>query len=347
MAKRNAREKLETWIVVSIIAALVWLYAEGAVVKEYTQQPVQIQVVGPEGGHYAIQPAETIRARVNFTCSNSQFQQFQSLTSQPLKIVIEPGNSDTTDKTLILREALPQAGLSDLGISLDEVDPPTLDVTLRDLVQVNLEVRVVTGDLSFAPNSSPVPTPAQVPITVPADVAEQLRGVGFVNARLDLALPANPNAAGEQVARDVTLEYPASLDPNNPWTEVPIRTVQINYTLVKAEETLVVRNVPIYVNLPVSLQQEYAIRPVDDAKFLLDVEIRGPTETIDRIRASMDNGETSPGIWAEIRVPDPTKIEQMKYAQPVLVAPPGVTLAEPPLPLVGVRFERRRPNSTP
>jgi hypothetical protein len=321
----KTRERVETWVVVTVIAVLIWLYAEGANVQQLSRQPVQISFKVPPGqeDEFAVLPIEPTQANVSFEGASSQVQRFQRLANKPFEVVIEPGAEDFIERVVVLQDALNQAGLGELGVTVTEVDPPTQSVTVKRLVTVPLRVQVETGNYRFSSNPPPTPTPAEVDVTVPADLARSLRG-GYVAARLDEVVPGELTPNTEQVQRDVPLEFPASVRLDDRYHSVSHRTVQVNYTTEDLDETFVIKRVPIFVNLPVGVQRQYAIRPTDEQNFLTDVEVRGPSDTIAKIR----QGDPSFTVRAEIRESDPNRIEFMTAVQPVIIAPPGVTAVE-------------------
>ncbi len=338
MPAPTLREKIETYFIVTVIAVLIWLYAEGANVKQVTRQPIQVRFVAPPGqqDEYAVFPADPIRANVSFQGSSSQIQRFQKLATEPFDVVVDPGDADNTERVVLLENELEQAGFGDLGVSLGEVDPTTHTVTLKRLVTVPMEVRVETGSGRFSDNPPPTPTPDTVYATVPADVADDIRGIKAV-ARLDRVVPETLTPDIEQVQRDVPLEFPAAVRLDDPRVNVDRRQVQVNYAARKLDDSLTLPRVPLFVNVPVSVQQQYVIRPVPEQNFLTDVELRGPADVIARIR---DNDAAYP-VRAEIRETDPTQVEFMRSVEPIIIAPPGVTAAEATK-LIEVKVERRR-----
>ncbi len=339
MDTRKLHEKFETWVIVTVITALVWLYAEATVLQQVTAQPIQVRFTLPAGQEFAVSPHGSITARVSFNASSGQVQQFRALTNQPLDIELEPVVFDAvSQEVVILNDAILRAGLAELGITDITTDPPTQTVTLKPLRTVDLRVEFQTDNLSLDPSSPPVATPERVQVVVPIDVARELRD-SIVIARLsDVVSGDNPTGNREQVARNVPLEFPANVELNSPWTRVSTQDVQVNYTLERPDDTITLERVPLFVNLPVSLQQEYAVRPADDAKFLLDVQLQGPSATIDRIRA---NDPAFP-VRAELRVTDPTRIELTTALQPIIIAPPEVTPVKTP-DLMSVNVRRRAP----
>ncbi|MBX2851070.1 MAG: hypothetical protein KTR15_04910 [Phycisphaeraceae bacterium] len=73
---KSVFNQIATFVTVTIVALLVWLYAEDANVQTYTGQAVRVQFVLPAGADGLITPSEPITVLVDFDGSNGQFQQF-------------------------------------------------------------------------------------------------------------------------------------------------------------------------------------------------------------------------------------------------------------------------------
>lgn len=322
MAPRKLHEKVETWIVVTVIAVLVWLYAEATVLQTKTGLSVQVLLKEPTAG-FAIAPDSTT-VRVTFRASSGQIQQFNDTTSLPLIVEIDPtGIVDQTERTIILDEALIRAGLGEIGITDLEVEPATLNVSIQPLETIELPVVVDAGNIAL--NGEPLSEPDRISITAPLSMIEQLRGQS-IKADLTEAAAAGDGTNREKVANNVPLTFPGELDLASPWVKTQTRSVRINYTLANNTATTSVGRVPLYINLPVDVQLRYTVRAQDQTNFLRDVELQGPAEIIDRIRA----GDPDLTVRAELSITDLSKIEQTTLERPIIIAPPGVTPVQLP-----------------
>lgn len=336
MAQRKLHEKVETYIVVTIISVLVWLYAEATVLKQETGKSVQLLIDEPTNS-YAITPSAAT-VRVSYRGSSGQIQQFNETTALPLIHEIDPtGITETTTRTIVLDEALVRAGLGDVGITELDIEPATLTVTLQPLVSIDLPVKIETGDLEL--NGEPAAEPATISITAPLDIVEQLRGQS-ITAPL-VAADASEGTQLDRVATNVPLIFPQEIDLNSPWVTAAVRAVRINYTLANDTDTVVIGRVPLYINLPVDVQLRYTVRPQDQSNFLRDVELQGPADVIARLRANAPDLV----VRAELSITDLSKIEQTSLERPIIIAPPGVTPVQ--LPEVMPITVRRRDATAP
>ena len=348
MAQRTLLDKAETFGIVTVVAVLVWLYAEGASTTERNREPVRVRFVAPDGQErdYAVDPDQAVSLNVSFRGSGGQVQRFNDLVRDPLEVPVEPPQLGQTTRTVVLADELARTDLGELGLSNLVVEPPTYEVRMRRLETVSLPVHVQSRGLRLDPETTPQATPDRVQVTAPADVVARL-SEAVVLAPLDAdvagagagggaAGAADPSAGRERVARNVTLRWPEAIDRASPWTRLSTDVVRVNYTLADPEATVIVPRVPLYVNLPVGTQETYRVTPNGGQKFLFDVELRGPRGVIDRIA----EGDPDYPVTAEVRISDVAGIETVTSAQPVVVPPPGVTVVGAP-PRIGVRVERR------
>ncbi|MBB6428547.1 hypothetical protein [Algisphaera agarilytica] len=329
MAQRKFHEKVETWIVVTIISVLVWLYAEATVLKQETGKTVQLLINEPTD-RYAITP-ETEGLLVNYRASSGQIQRFNAITGVPLIHEIDPtGITEPTDRTIILDEALIRAGLGEIGITELDVEPATLTVTIEPLETIELPIEVQASNLKLSGN--PVAEPASVSITGPMSMVSQLEGL-YIIANL-----ANANTVEgtglERVATNVPLTFPSQYDPSKPGAkdDAPKNGIRVNYTLENDTVTTTLDRVPLHINLPVELQLRYTVRPEDRSNFLRDVELQGPADVIARIAA---RDPDLPVIRAELTITEPEKLDvtqaqQVINERPKIIAPAGVTPVQVP-----------------
>lgn len=346
MAQRKFHEKVETWIVVTVIAVLVWLYAEATVLQQKTGESVQLIIDEPTN-NYAITP-NTESVSVSYRGSSGQIQQFNDITGVPMILEIDPtGITAATERTLILDEALARAGFGAIGVTDLEIDPATLNIVIQPLETLQLPVVVDAGEIPL--NGEPVAEPAHIAVTAPQSVIDQLRGQS-VTAKLAQANNTGDGTGRERVATNVPLIFPAELNLDSQWvkTNSDTNTVRINYTLANDTSTVVIDRVPLYINLPVDAQLRYTVRPQDKTNFLSDVELQGPADLIARIKAK----DPDLTIRAEIRIADvarlePTTIgqsEQRLSERPFIIAPANITPVQ--LPDVITIVARRR-DATP
>lgn len=315
---RKLFEKLETYAVVTMISVLVWLYAEGAIQETYPREPVSVRFVEPPGVPLAIEP-EARRVLVTFRGSGPQFQAFRTRTGDgPIEITVQPGGSP--EQRVDYDERLEQALFGDLGIAVDEVDPPFEAVTVRRLVTRPVPIDVITDGLDL--RGTPEVEPRTVEVTLPEHLVEALeRRRAFV--RLDLAVDDNPPPPNAPQADTLAIELPPEVQTR--WTTLSSREATVSYTIAKVTDTRTLPRVQLVVVTPPGFP--YDVVPENNLKVLTNVEFTGPSDVLDRIEADpqsvvaelrfLGGGSYQPGpniVNVAFRAPaevDPTDLPQV------------------------------------
>lgn len=313
MAKRKFHEKVETWIIVTVIAVLVWLYAEATVLKENSKS-IEVRFTGPTNS-YAVDPRTDQSVRVSFKSSSGQWQQFQELTGQTLIIAVDaqPGQ-DQQEIIVQLADELLATELGDLGITDLVTDPPSMTVNLREIQTMVLDIEVDSGNAQLETSSV---EPQSITVTAPVNVIEQYKDAKII-ARLPAEEVAGKQPGQQGVATGVRLEFPEGLSPNDTWVTAVVPDAQINYTLADSDRSTVMSTVPILINLPVDQQNSYLIKL--PSQVLRDVRITGPAEVIDGI----ESDDPRYAVWAEIKPDNLAELKQNELLFPVLTGGPAV-----------------------
>ena len=322
--KRGWLEKLETWVVVSVITVLVWLYAEGAIVERHPRETVSIEFVGPSGVPMQVEP-DFAQTFVTFRSNGPVYQRFQSQTARPIRLEVEPSVGETAGQaqTIDLRGRLESALFNPLGVAIDEIEPAAVQVTAQRLVQRPIPVVVDDGGLDLRGPATVEPT--SVTVTVTESVAARIdallaRDPASVAATADLRRKVgdNPPPPGQADVVTVTLEPPV-IDGQAIGT-MRTRDADVSYTLANREGKLELASIPLRQVTPLGFPFE--VRSADDARVLDDVTLTGPSDTLARI----ESGELP--VWAELHFFDATQLTAGPMSVEVQYRlPPGVSAA--------------------
>ncbi len=342
MAQRKFHEKVQTWIVVTVISVLVWLYAEATVLNQ-TDRQIQVQF-DDATGNYAVQPFAAQSIRVQFKASNAEIRKFNQATARPMIIPVEASGSEPVqEQTVILSARLIKEHLGEIGITDLTTTPETLPVQLRLLETTNLPILIDPDALEMIGGLA-VAVPDRVSVTAPADVIDQLRNQ-TVTALLG-EVPLNiDNPGRDAVAINVPLRFPDPLDLTDRWSTAEFRTIRVNYTPSGNNATTVRTRVPLFINLPVDQQNSFIVQPTDGRLFLRDVRLVGPADIIQAI----ENDDARYELSAELRIADLAAVAQSgtqtTIAYPVIRGAPNITTD--PDPLGGIEVTVKRRGETP
>lgn len=330
-------DKLQTSFVVTLIAVLVWLYAEGEAVSQHQIQ-LQVKFVPPPGRPLLVERDRTasndapMLVWMTFIGSSGQRSQVEQIVSEgALEIMVtDRPDAETPEQTVALRDALADSRLGNLGISIVNTTPDTVSLWVEPLVTEEIGVQVATGDLQLA--QPPTPEPVKVNITVPARLADEAQNLKLIAdlTREDLS---QYEVNTQQTLPAVPLRLPQPLQ--RPGVVLERDTVAVTFTIRKQIDSVTLTAVPIHINAPPLVLEQYRIRLPEDQMVLPDVRLAGPADVIDRIRRK------DVRVWAELRPSVDELDDGVQSLTAHLNVPPGVTL-ETPLPQIQVEVTRRQ-----
>lgn len=290
MNKVKLLQKLETYTIVTVIAVLVWLYAEGEnVVTESATITVQF-VSGPE---VLVEPTTLNNVSIKFESSTSKLADVRAAATRPIKVNVIP-DPQNRDQQVNLRDRLQDStAFSELRVVITEVDParPTVRV---ELLKTRNDVEIIVPpqsdlDLVGPPLVNPAKVAVQVPegYTRPADGGTPLVDLDKLVLAVRLSdikdLAAAPK--GVPLTREVPVTLPDNLRLYPNITITPPR-VTVTLTIRKQTATGKVPSVPIRVIMPIVEANKYEVIPEPNQSFLPeDVELSGPRDVIDKIVA--------------------------------------------------------------
>src|SRR5690606_6462795 len=237
--------KIETYIVVTVIAVLIWLYAEGETVKIYEGVPAQVQFVAPPGQDLIIEPAGVISVRMSVRASASQYTQLKRLLDDegPIRLLVE--DTQGLERVESIPDRLAADAFADLSVTIISADPATVSLRTQQRVEVTLPVEVVPGDLRLA--GAPSFEPTHVTVRVPADAADRVRNQKVQAALSSVSVASNwePNVAH-------ALSVPLTLPEPVPGTEIAPSQARVRFTIERRPTTVELPLVPLYVTAPPS-----------------------------------------------------------------------------------------------
>lgn len=279
--------KLRTFVIVSILTALVWVVAEGeSLAGERIEAPVAIGGDQPAGlvmvptspwsgrVFVELQGGAASISRIRETLRGG-FRLEPGLQGVPT----EPGRHEI-DLASVVR-GLPMFDGS--GITLDAVEPEQIEVEIVQLLtrEFDVIVRLPEGmDVS-----SVVAEPRRVRLTYPNSAADAIdRGVEIV-AEVPIDQAEVIRVGSRSTIRDVPLMLPDVLTGSR-FASLEPATVSVIATLEQRDDSVTLDAVPVRIQRPAFQAERWVVR-VDEADQLLSgVVVTGPSNLIDRIRSN-------------------------------------------------------------
>jgi len=315
---------------ITLIAFMVWLYAEGATRKQHTVT-LNVIFVAPQGQRLLIEPTlHSVTATVR--CATSQLQQVKDLALEPIPIEVAdtPGRPERTinlDQQFSVHERINR-----MGIVIERVEPSQVNLRIEALKTLEIPITLVTPpDLELAVPAQFAAGQNKAMLELPSSAESQIKGMEL-QARLDANLLAGvvPGVLTDREI-DVTLPPGMAALPNVSYQP---RRVKVSFTVKKKEDEYTVGLVPVLLNIAPNLARQYNVEVDQENLLLRDVKVKGPSDVIARIRAGTLKLE------ALLRM-DPEDLEKKIHSKlPELRLPPGVTV-ESTLPLIKLTITKR------
>lgn len=271
--------RIETGVIVTFIACLIWLYAEAESIRT-DSAAATLRFVPAAGQTLAISPRQE-QIRIYYRSSTRQQQRFQQRLGEPLDIPLEPDPDSPTQMIALRDRLMNHAAIRGQGVEVLRVDPEALFIRVQKLASIELPVAVVPGNVPLS--GSAVVSPATVEVRLPDRAAATL-----ANSRVEVRLDEISDELEPGQSRTVTLPVVLpSVFPREA-TATPSQ-VEVTFTPARRSQTFTLPHVRIMVQAPPRLLGRYEVRLNDDLLVLPEpIEVIGPAEKIEALRNSAD-----------------------------------------------------------
>lgn len=328
-------QKIQNYILVSIIAALVWLYAENENVKP-RDIDFNVVFVTESPNEIIVSPTAPTRVRVSVRASTAQLAELRRRQQQgPLQISVGyDAQAEAGRQTIVLAQRMAEdAAFRERGIGQLETQPETLAVTVDRIEEI--DVPVVVDTIGLAVKGQATVEPAMIKLRVAASVARREGPFTAVAHLSDLSVDwaeLEPNIAHALPPARLTLMP----DLESGQAQLMPDTATITFTVIRQTDEIILPFVPITVGMPPGTRG-YTVELHEDDRVLREVTLRGPTQTIARIR------EDASTIFALLRL-TADDIEKRIDSKTVTIQKPSeVEVVSPILPSVRLTIERIEP----
>lgn len=273
---------------ITLVSALVWLFAEAQSVSERTLD-LRIRLSAPAGSAWIVEPVDSGWSGV----AAVRIQGARVAVDEAVRAVAGgvdlfvggPAFAAQRGRQVIdLREALLQnPPLDRAGVTIASIEPRTVEVEVDELVRLDsVPVRpALTGVATVGEITS---SPAAVTVLLPSRVRDQI-GQSLIDTGVEARLPravldSLPQGGPQQHEARVVL--PDALAAN-PGVSVEPATVTLTFTVRSTTERITQASVPIWPQTPPTEINRWDIEvsPV----VLRDVVLVGPSDVIQRIRS--------------------------------------------------------------
>lgn len=291
MSSASAINHLKTLALASVVAVLVWIFAEG---EGLQPRPVDLSVIFPTDASSAvvIRPDDKNfrgSVRVSLEATSRSLDLAAPLLAAGIRlspgapgVPSEPGEQRIVD----LREAIgamPQ--LKSLGVTVADVQPRQVVVQIIRMAGKDLPLRVELG-AEVPLDGDPTPVPSTVSIRLPEPALALIPEGAVAIAAVSEAEVHRIRGEGPQTVT-ATVRLPSVLSGVEPIVVQP-ETVTVNLRVRRKVETYKVSTVPVWYSLPPTEDgSKWSVEVLD--KFLTDVTLTGPSDEIARVRTTGPN----------------------------------------------------------
>jgi hypothetical protein len=340
MAFSTSTSKLQSALLAAMVAALIWVFAEGESISTRTVIAT-VSFANEPAGDILIRPDDSEfhgSAQVRLEGTTRSIDAAAIIVGNSFKIA--PGmagvpNTPGEKRYVNLREAISSIpDLQRMGGMVAGVEPRVVNVHVIKLVSRELPVRVELGG-AVVLDTEPVCKPATVTIRVSEQMAARIPDGAFAVAMVS-------EADLRRLRADVAQSVPAVIRPPvevagvDPLVLTP-EQASVTLRLKRTVDTLHIPTVPVWFSMPPTEDAGKWIVELQD-KFITDVTLSGPTDQLERIRS---------GKWAVKAMVELTSDELEKGIQskPAIFPdlPPGVTASANSQIVRFIKVVRREP----
>lgn len=336
MNLRTFVDQAKVFLLVSLLTVLVWMLAEA---ESLLSERIRVELTfraGPETGRFVrVEHGQSFAGFVDIRVEGPTTRVDALAAQLRSRLTLEPGMDgvplEPGRHTINLAEALrSHTLLRDSRVSIADVEPNTVTVTIDHLVTRDLPVRVEFPP-GLALEGSPEIVPPSVRVHMPGSTADAIDALGVVQliARPDPTSIANLPEGRRATLPPVQLELPEVLRGVEGIRWSPSH-VTINLTPRSRTAVYTIPTVPVHLRLPPAEAALWQIQIPPESSLLTDVSVTGPSDLIDDIR----EGRTRPIAYITLTFED---LERAALAGEPIQA--QITFSDLPTPL---RFEARQ-----
>ena len=288
----------QTIILVTIVAALVWMFAEAETLREH-RAVVTLSLLTPDGPGLAVETEAGLRevqVEVVLEGSAARLERVQRVLREALAITpgmegvpTAPGTYDV-DVLRLLRAhpvLVGDGGSGGLGggggVGVKRVEPGAIRVRVDEVVEVILPV-IVRGDTDFT--APPVVTPASVRLLAPRHEAMLVESSTSSAALVILGAPelTRLTPGRQETLPGLAVRLPPEIASSTHARLDPPR-VDVTLTVRNRTTQITVPRVPVTLRIAPDDLAQWDISIPPREQFLTDLTLTGPQDVLARIES--------------------------------------------------------------
>lgn len=281
-------DRLRMIFIVSIVTAVVWLFAEGESLTTRTES-VRIQFVADEGDddEIRVRVADAFQGTATLELTGSQVGIEAVRRALGSVVVFTPADlgfpiADGVYQVDLASTLGSNELLAGIGVKISSATPARVAIEYTLLETIEVEIEPVVSGIELA--DDPSVEPQRTSVRIPRALSEADRESLSVYARVPES-QLDGLAEGVQLSRSVSL----ALDENSRQTRdiellSPTRAV-VRFTVESTAAEQDLSSVPVWIVVPPSLSEQWSVELASN-QTVVRARIRGPRDSVARIASS-------------------------------------------------------------
>ncbi len=313
---------LKTACIVTIVSALIWLYAESESVRTEEFRSVRVNFTVPTGSERAVWLAadRTSAMSINITLEGptAAIDALRRVLATPLEL--SPGSglrAESGVQVVQFREALRRhPSIRRTPVTIVDVSPAEVSVHVDDLVRVPMPVRVELPR-EFELSSPAQLSAAQATVVMPASLRDRVGESAFVSAAIERERLERLTRDRLERITDVRLQAPMSIR-TEPFVRVEPPDTVVSLTLKGQRVSIVLPTVFVEIQIAPELLRNWIVEIPPEERFLRGVTVTGPADLVAQIERT--------GLVAYVRILSEDLERQIQSKEAVFYELPGSAL---------------------
>lgn len=273
----SLRNELWTFLIVTVVAALIWLWAAGETRDKHVINFARVQFVVPEPSDWDVEPKE--RPLISLIVEGTQIavQSAEGLLRRPLKLNLPPVPGRLSIDTL---ERLRQhEELAGTGVTVVSVEPATLEVDLQRIEERPARIKAVLPGVTT--EGEVMAQPVEVQVAMPERYWHNVQNL-HVEAYVDRSELDRREPGVKHTIESVPLRVPESVAPAG---EVSISppTARLTFTIRSRTREVRLDSVRVQLASPPEDRELYVVEV--EPKQLENVTITADADLVRRIES--------------------------------------------------------------
>lgn len=275
---QRTKTRLGTYLVVTAITLLIWIWAAGETRNEDTVY-ARVKVLASSDFETIVSPAGDRQVDIEVKGSARSIQRLRQMLSQPLELTTGSYGipREAGRHTISLAEAIQaQPEMTQGDITILNTDPSTLEIEVDSMTQISVPVEPILTGVTLGGEA--VSNPETATLTLPSRIVAQIPGARVI------AEPSPSTLSGLEAGRSqrilVPLRLPAALRPYAQNITIDPTSVQLAFTLILKTRSSTIPIVPVQVAAPAQDLSEYTVTIDPSSQFLADVVIEGAVDVV-------------------------------------------------------------------